>query len=377
MNYCRNIDYSFSATHPDTFGMMVSALLSKLPSDRALLRLVFFGNPGSNADYLQQLAELRAQVAKQCGHQVPAISYVAEAPLDSGLAMEVHSYAAEENDRLTYRFLDGISYVVLQNNDGRFLFAGGFQSDIINRNIDEQSQDVFVLLERLLRAEAFPLNAIARQWNYIERITNSTEGRQHYQSFNNARATFYGKTDWPDGYPAATGIGAAYGGIVVDVDAMDFSSSGCRLFPIDNRLQVAAHKYSSDVLSTGKDHGFTPKFERAKGISVRDENTLVYISGTAAIRGENSLETDFETQFKTTMENVLHLISGRDGTQTAAPEHYFARLSFLRIYLKDEKYSAITRKLLASCRLQIPVLYLLADVCRSELLVEIEGIAVY
>ena len=57
--------------------------------------------------------------------------------------------------------------------------------------------------------------------------------------FNNARADFYGKTDWSNGYPAATGIGANLGGILVDLDAAVFARSECYATPIDNKLQIA------------------------------------------------------------------------------------------------------------------------------------------
>ena len=65
----------------------------------------------------------------------------------------------------------------------------------------------------MLRREGFPLNSIIRQWNYIERITAFDGQDQHYQAFNNARSGFYSKTEWTNGYPAATGIGANLGGI--------------------------------------------------------------------------------------------------------------------------------------------------------------------
>ena len=132
------------------------------------------------------------------------------------------------------------------------------------------------------------MNSIIRQWNYIERITAFDGQDQHYQAFNNARSDFYSKTEWTNGYPAATGIGANLGGILIDVDAAVFTTPDAFATPIDNKLQVAAHAYSEQVLEVARQKKTTPKFERAKSMTFQDRK-LIYISGTAAIRGEESL----------------------------------------------------------------------------------------
>lgn len=133
--------------------------------------------------------------------------------------------------------------------------------------------------------------------------------------------------------------------------------------PIDNKLQVAAHAYSEQVLEEARQKKTTPKFERAKSMTFR-ERRLVYISGTAAIRGEESLKgVGLERQLQITMENIAQLIGD-------------ARLVMLRVYLKNESDYEEARRGLESYGLNIPVSYLRAGVCREELLIEIEGIAI-
>ena len=52
----------------------------------------------------------------------------------------------------------------------------------------------------------------------------------------------------------------------------------------------------------------TPKFERAKSLQTGD-CCMMYLSGTAAIRGEVSLaEADVVAQLRITLENIRHLI---------------------------------------------------------------------
>ena len=74
---------------------------------------------------------------------------------------------------------------------------------------------------------------------------------------------------------------------MIDVDAAVFTTPDAFATPIDNKLQVAAHAYSEQVLEVARQKKTTPKFERAKSMSFQDRK-LIYISGTAAIRGEGS-----------------------------------------------------------------------------------------
>lgn len=363
MNYCDKIQYRIFTTGSATFGEMADALLTRLPEDEQLLRLVFFGRPENNEQYASHCKILREKVHRHCGTHEPAWSYVSQPPLNAGLAMEVHSYKAEKEDCILYGHEQSLPYVVLKNADGRFLFAGGFRGNVTDTGILGQSQDVVRMIGKVLQKEDFPQNSIIRQWNYMEEITGFDGEDQHYQIFNNVRSEFYGRTEWRNGYPAATGIGMRSGGIVVDLDAVVFTRTACYSKPIDNKLQIAAHAYSEEVLAVAHKKKTTPKFERAKSMTF-DGRSLVYISGTAAIRGEESLVgSGLERQLRITMENVGQLTG-----QTP--------LRMLRVYLKNESHYEKARQLLEEYRLDIPVLYVLADVCREELLIEIEGVAV-
>lgn len=363
MNYCDKIHYNIYTTEAAGFGEMVDALLAQLPQDEHIFRLAFFGTPTDNEQYVTRRILLRKKIRKFYGNNEPVLSYVSQPPLNAALILEVHSYKQDEDDRITYRHYSGFPYVVLENADGRFLFAGGFHGDVISYGILQQSEEVFHLADDVLRREGFPINSIIRQWNYIEQITAFEGQDQHYQMFNNVRSDFYGKTDWVTGYPAATGIGANLGGILVDIDAAVFTSANCFATPIDNKLQIAAHAYSEEVLEVAGKQKTTPKFERAKSMTF-GQRKVIYISGTAAIRGEETLiGVGLERQLHITMENIDQLIDG-------------AKLEMLRVYLKDMSFYEEARQLLDNYRLNIPISYMWADVCRDELLIEIEGIAV-
>ena len=157
---------------------------------------------------------------------------------------------------------------MVENDKMKCLYAGGFQEGILMFGIQQQASGVFARLGDVLRKEGFPISSIVRQWNYIERITDYDGADQRYQMFNNARSEFYKPVDWSNGYPAATGIGADLGGLVVDVDAVVFKQDDCYTTPIDNKLQIAAHAYSEKVLEKAGVQKTTPKPKSVTHISL-------------------------------------------------------------------------------------------------------------
>lgn len=362
MNYCNKIHYTIYKSADATFERMADELLAQLPADECVLRLIVFGNPEDNIQFLQHREILRDRVNGKFVEKSPALSYVSQPSLEGGLVMEVHSYSCDEEDKVRFDLFEGFPYAVIEAGYGSLLFAGGFQADL-SESIFDQSQSVFHILGRLLEKENFPVDSITRQWNYIERITAWDNKCQHYQMFNNARSEFYSPARWEKGYPAATGIGTTLGGVLIDVDAVKFKSESCFVSPIDNKLQVAAHEYSDQVLMEAGNKKTTPKFERAKSMTF-GARRLVYISGTAAIRGEDSLKkAGIEHQVNIVMDNIAQLIDK-------------AKIQMLRVYLKNPgDYGTVNRHLSFPGH-SVSVSYLYADICRDELLVEIEGIAI-
>lgn len=363
MSYCDNIKYRLLTTTKDEFSTMVDQLLAELPTNETIVRLVFFGTPVNNEQYIERRAILRDKLKHYFGRNIPSVSYVSQPPLNTPLLLEIHSFLPAKEDRFVYVSHNDYPYVLLENKTGRFLYAGGFQGDVIGSSVETQVANAFCQLKALLIKEGFPINSIVRQWNYIERITTYDDNNQHYQIFNNARAAFYRETDWPSGYPAATGIGTNLGGILIDADAVLLHNSSDMVKAIDNKLQVAAHAYSGQVLKNAENRKETPKFERAKGLTIEGKE-LIYVSGTAAIRGEESLcEVSIENQLRITMENIAELTGD-------------AELKMLRVYLKHEDDFPMVKTFLQNAYPRLPIAYLWADVCRDELLIEIEGVAI-
>lgn len=342
------------------------------------VRLVIFGNPADNAEYLAHLDIIGKYMPEIFGNNLPVFSYVAQAPLEHNhIEMETFEIGPGSGCQFYYRSRGDIPYLVLETSETRELYLGGVKSGVAASGIGDQADIIFSRILEIFNLEKMPVSSIVRQWNYIEGITMTDGGRQHYQEFNDARSRFYNTVRWENSYPAATGIGTSCGGVIVDVDAI--MNTGCKMkvAALNNSLQVPAHAYSQVVLYGAEDRSCneksTPKFERAKVI-FNETGLHIYISGTAAIRGEKSLnETSAGEQTLITLENIEHLISPSSLTVTGEEITDHARICSLRVYLKDECDFAQCREIISNRYPGIPAVYLKADICRDELLVEIEG----
>ncbi|WP_297928634.1 hypothetical protein [uncultured Coprobacter sp.] len=380
MNDCRYICRYLRESRAD-FSTMVKRLLSKYRPKNVPVRLVFFGDVTDNVRYREELDVIRKEADIHFGDKLPVISYVAQKPLDgSGLVMEAHELKIFQGETVEYKSLWTNFYVTVTSPHVKHLFLGGVMSDNLDESFSVQSYNVFDVVEKILQIENMPVHSIVRQWNYIEQITAFDGEHQHYQDFNDARSFFYNYSQWPEGYPAATGIGTACGGVVVDINAVYADDASINIDAIDNGWQIAAHAYSQGVLLGEKDPRFqnktTPKFERAKRVK-QEEYEIVYVSGTAAIRGEESLlGVGIEKQAQTTVENIDYLISRENMQKQGVPLFGSSyKLKNCRVYLKDVSFMEKARMVIERLYPDVESIFLLADVCRDELLIEIEGIA--
>lgn len=346
---------------------MLASIFEQISEQKNLtpIRIVFFSNAVSDEAIAQQRPIIRTAVEDHFKDQQPTWSAIAQAPICSNsvdaVAGFTYQVAAEvcfvesNTPNIAFRKFEDMPYVTIKNETSKQLFVSG----VVNEDdavINDQCIVIFEKISKLLSLEEMPINSIVRQWNYIPHIVSTVENFQNYQQFNDARSTFYNQTQWTEGYPAATGIGTLCGKVTVDLDA----SVGQKVTPIDNKLQIAAHVYSQDVL-IGKEEVVktTPKFERAKTV-----DSWLYVSGTASIRGEESIGwDDIKTQTEVTLDNIEHLIE-QAGSQP---------MNSLRAYLKKAEFAEVSKDIVASQNPGTEAIYVVSDVCRDELLIEIEA----
>lgn len=207
-----------------------------------------------------------------------------------------------------------------------------------------------------------------RFWNHIPGLHDRVgPGLDRYMAFNAGR--FAAMQDWFGGLDqvrrcvaCASGIGHSGDDLLIHCLAASKPGS-----PVENPRQVPAYLYSRRFGPT------PPCFARATVVELRTEKRLL-VAGTASIRGEESVHIgDLEAQVHETIINLRAVIA----RGCACPEDAaLDQLTEVRVYCPRGVDQAYMRDVCAREFRNVPhVEVLRADLCRSELLVEVEGVA--
>jgi chorismate lyase / 3-hydroxybenzoate synthase len=218
-----------------------------------------------------------------------------------------------------------------------------------------------VYRELLARVRELGYPHLVRIWNYVPDINRGAGDRETYVRFNHGRKAAFDLLGFaPSSYPAATGVGAPPGSPLTVVVAASRTEPSA----IENPRQTSAYLYPRRYGPR------SPAFARATLLPHRDGGTL-FISGTASIVGHESQHRGIGPQLAETLANIDRLLecaAGRaPGLRPGARRHW-------QVYLRDPADLAAVEDEVRARLGGDSVAFLKADICRRELLVEIEGI---
>ncbi len=217
----------------------------------------------------------------------------------------------------------------------------------------------------LLDAQGF--RHLLRMWNYFPAINAVFNGLDRYQSFCRGRfeslAEHY-HDRFDQCLPAASAVGSQDGDTVIYFIATKTPSEHC-----ENPRQISAYRYPPQYGPR------SPSFARAT-LKRWDGANKLYISGTASIVGHESLHADdARAQLDETLQNIRALID-RSARDHGVAFRGLDSLTHVKVYIRrPEHFESIRQHLDSLLGAQVERLYLQADVCRAELLMEIEAIA--
>jgi len=341
--------------------------LKNINSGKKIFNLNFFIESNSKEEYKHFQQIIHHEVYNLLSENI-LLSVLAQPPLAGKLIIEACYYDPHfwKSDFVS----KGENGSVLFEQGDSQILIGNVQSNE-NEECRANSETAFGHLSEFIETAGFQINSIIRQWNYIENILGFDGSKQRYQEFNDVRSDFYGDSFDEKGYPAATGIGMNRGGTIIEFIAIQ--SNRLVTIPIDNPIQVAAHSYSKKVL-VGEECVLktTPKFERARFLELFGKK-IIFISGTASIRGEQTVGIgDPALQTEVTIDNIKQLYSDKVLSKISNGD-LVPKYGHARIYIKNRKDFAAIKKTFRIQFGNLPVVYIVADICRPDLLVEIEG----
>jgi chorismate lyase / 3-hydroxybenzoate synthase len=197
---------------------------------------------------------------------------------------------------------------------------------------------------------------LLRMWNYLDAINEGDGDAERYRQFCVGRALGLGRPH-SKRLPAATAIGRQQTTHHVQVFWVAARVDGTA---IENPRQVSAYHYP-------RAHGpVSPSFSRAM---VAPDRTVL-VSGTASIVGHVSQhEGDAQAQLAETLRN-LAAVTAHAGVRRDAAR----RQDLLKVYVRDPALVPMIAAQLQEAYPGATPIYFAGDVCRRELLLEIECI---
>ena len=241
-------------------------------------------------------------------------------------------------------------------------FEGGLQA---------ASRQAYADLFAVLAASTSP--HLLRLWNHFSEMNLETDGTERYRQFNAGRQQAFadaGRSAF-EGAPAACALGTEGGPLQVY-----FLAGPQPPLAIENPRQVSAYHYP---LRYG---ARSPTFSRAALVAVGGERQARFISGTASIVGHETVHRgDVRRQTEESLANIAAVLGaavviGAAASRAAAPWAIQA-LTFTA-YIRHAADLAAVREVFervvgAHSAAAREAVYLRADICRADLLVEIEA----
>ncbi len=232
---------------------------------------------------------------------------------------------------------------------GEDLLFGSIAIDAAE-SLEQSAHDIYAQLIERARMAGYPY--FVRMWNYVGDINEHDDGRERYQLFCAGRhdaflaAGYHHDVD----LPAASAVGMRGRGLIAY-----FLAAREPGVQVENPRQVAAYHYP---------HEYGPKSPSFSRATVW--NDRVFISGTSSVLGHATVHHgDVSAQLDVTLKNIAVVLeqTGRSLDNVISAKTYIRRASDFE---------------LISARLEglLPFnLYLEADICRADLLLEIECVA--
>ena len=248
---------------------------------------------------------------------------------------------------------------LLETRDMRMLYAAGITGHPLEgvgpgRETD-QAERMFRNARAVLRAQGFTFAHVVRTWIYLEEIL------RWHGAFNVVRNAFFHEegigTDPERSFPASTGIQGTLCGEACSMELLAVDGPAATRAPVHaSRRQGRSFEYGS-------------AFSRALEMNAAGAEVLL-VSGTASIdrAGATKHKGQGEAQVLETLLCVAALLESRG----AGLDHILQATLFCKEPGILRIYRQVTRLLGVP---DFPVLPVRADICRPDLLVEMDAVA--
>ncbi len=305
----------------------------------------------TESESISDIQQARGDYLGSFNDGVPATVLTAPASRDTHIAgIQIHAITGKSTPQPL--ILDGKHVGRSYEQDGRqWLFISGLTAPEKGSN-ELQARAVYHQAAQILHMHNMNFRNVARTWVWIRNILD------WYDQFNTARTAFYQQENLVDNngeshyLPASTGIGVA---------PADGGACGLDIIAISDGDKSIQSFHSSQDQNSAFSYGSA--FARAVTVPMPSGPALL-VSGTAAIdqNGLTEHHGDIRNQISATIQHIRALIddAGWDEKQITSAIAYSKTPQIARIF--SDEWS----------ELNWPRVEMIADVCRDDLLFEME-----
>jgi chorismate lyase / 3-hydroxybenzoate synthase len=253
----------------------------------------------------------------------------------------------------------GRSGAIRFSEDARHLFGVIEIDEREHTDIGTAASAAYAAIVAFQRGSAKP--HMLRMWNYFDAITRGEGDDERYQRFCVGRAEGLGAHQL-HALPAATAIGRRDGNSILQIYWLAATTTG---HAIENPRQISAYHYPRQY---GR---VAPRFARA----MLNAHGELLISGTASVVGHATHhDGDVAAQLGETLLNLDSLLQQAHARDARCPLR-FSDSTLLKVYLRyPETSAAVIAELYQHLPQRAGILVLAADICRDDLLIEIDGL---
>ena len=241
----------------------------------------------------------------------------------------------------------------------------------ITQGDDDHLEDITEALYRQIFdcMDGAGMRHFSRAWHYLPAINSAEQSLERYRRFSIGRHEAFvakGRQIERDA-PAASALGSKSMPAQAAQLVIYFIATASPGTPIENPRQLSAYKYP---LQYGPK---SPTFARA--FLAPSPQDIFYVSGTASIVGHETLHAgDVRAQTRETIANIGSLTSEGE-KQGAHKIGDTRRETHIKVYVRHADDIAVVREEVEAAFAggrPVEIVYFEADICRRDLLVEIE-----
>ena len=227
-------------------------------------------------------------------------------------------------------------------------------------DLERATRSAYRRIEELMVCKGYPF--ALRMWNFLPLINHGQGDDERYRQFSRGRFNaLSSKPGFEAVLPAATAIGTRDSGLTIYFLAAREPGE-----QLENPRQVSAFRYPPAYGPA------SPSFSRAN-LKHWADGIHLFVSGTASVVGHGSLHPgDPLAQLDETHRNIVALLERAEHLKPTAGRF---RAAALKIYVRHaEDWPLLMPRVRHLFGSDTPLIALAGDICRRDLLLEIEGL---